>query len=158
MLPFDGIKPYATFAARKLYLLTPYPFAIRLRRLLPNDGSDVVQLASIPHVAPMKAARTPIARPASCELGRGTPSIRLVLSGSRPQRRSVPREHTVYTSRHSGARTRSFIENVTQRELRFIGLTSDVKLRAAFQARGHRSGVPLAANELHAASGDLQAA
>ena len=34
----------------------------------------------------------------------------------------------------------------------------DVKLRAAFQARGHRSGVPFAANELHAASGELQTA
>ena len=42
--------------------------------------------------------------------------------------------------------------------LSIVGLTSDVKLRAAFQARGHRSGVPLAANELRAASGDLQAA
>ena len=39
-----------------------------------------------------------------------------------------------------------------------IRLTSDVKLRAAFQARGHGSGVPFAANELHAASGELQTA
>ena len=42
--------------------------------------------------------------------------------------------------------------------LAFVRLTFDVKLRAAFQARGHRSGGPFAANELRAASGDLQTA
>ena len=41
---------------------------------------------------------------------------------------------------------------------RAVRLTSDVKLRAALQARGHRSGGPFAANELRAASGDLQTA
>ena len=50
------------------------------------------------------------------------------------------------------------MEACRRAEVLFVRLTSDVKLRAAFQARSHRSGALLAANELHAASGDLQAA